>query len=135
MSQTTPPAPLAQRPLLVLIAGPYLSGTDGDPDKIAANRQRLESLALPIFERGHLPLVSEWMALPIVHAAGGQVPGDAVFQAYQYPVAQRLLARCDAVLRIPGESRGADLDVARARALGLPVYTDVDQLPALGGGA
>ena len=118
-------------PWWVLIAGPYLSGTGGDPAKIAANRKRLESMALPIYERGHLPVVGEWMALPIIHAAGSLAPGDAVFTAYQYPVAQRLLRRCDAVLRIPGPSRGADNDVELARALGLPVYTDVNDLPLL----
>jgi hypothetical protein len=122
---------LERKPLLVLIAGPYQSGTNGDPEKIAANRARLESFALPIYERGHLPMVGEWVALPIIHAAGGRVHGDGMFDAYQYPVAHRLLACCDAVLRIPGESRGADLDVARARELGLPVYTDVSELPQL----
>ncbi|RLJ40021.1 DUF4406 domain-containing protein [Acidovorax sp. 106] len=116
-------------PLLVLIAGPYLSGTDGDPTKIAANRARLEAAALPIYERGHLPLLGEWLALPIVHAAGGREPGDAVFHAYQYPVAERLLARCDAVLRLPGASQGADMDVARAQMRGLPVYHHIDELP------
>jgi len=117
------------KPLLVLIAGPYQSGTNGDPRKIAANRARLESFALPIYQRGHVPMVGEWMALPIIHAAGGKMEGDAVFNAYQYPVAHRLLTCCDAVLRIPGESRGADLDVARARRLGLPIFTDVSELP------
>ncbi len=58
------------KPMLVLIAGPYLSGTGGNPEKIARNRERLESFALPIYERGHLPMVGEWMALPIIHAAG-----------------------------------------------------------------
>lgn len=116
-------------PLLVLIAGPYLSGTDGNPAKIAANRARLEAAALPIYERGHLPMLGEWLALPIIHAAGGHEPGDAVFHAYQYPVAERLLSRCDAVLRLPGASRGADMDVARARAHGLPVVHHVDELP------
>jgi hypothetical protein len=125
---TTPPADLP-KPLLVLIAGPYQSGTNGDFKKISANRARLESFALPIYQRGHLPMVSEWMALPIIHAAGGRVEGDDVFNAHQYPVAHRLLECCDAVLRIPGDSRGADLDVARARRLGLPVYTDVSELP------
>jgi hypothetical protein len=120
------------KPLLVLIAGPYLSGTNGDPQKIAHNRQRLESFALPIYERGHLPIVGEWMALPIIHAAGGRSTDDAVFRAYQYPVAHRLLECCDAVLRIPGESHGADLDVGRARELGLAVYTDVGELPLRG---
>jgi hypothetical protein len=57
-----------------------------------------------------------------------------VFEAYQYPVAARLLQRCDAMLRIPGASRGADLDVARARALGLPIYTDASELPACASG-
>jgi hypothetical protein len=126
LSMTTIP-----KPLLVLIAGPYLSGTNGDPEKISANRARLESFALPIYQRGHLPMIGEWMALPIIQAAGGRTHGDAVFNAYQYPVAHRLLECCDAVLRIPGESRGADLDVARARQLGLPVYTDVSELPQL----
>jgi hypothetical protein len=119
------------KPLLVLIAGPYQSGTNGDPRKIAANRARLESFALPIYQRGHLPMVGEWMALPIIHAAGGKTEGDEVFKAYQYPVAHRLLACCDAVLRIPGKSCGADLDVARARRLGLPIFTDVTELPPL----
>jgi hypothetical protein len=116
-------------PLLVLIAGPYFSGTGGDPDKIAANRAHLESYVLPIYERGHLPMVGEWLALPIIRAAGGLTPGDRVFETYQYPVAHRLLERCDAVLRVAGESRGADLDVARARQLGKPVYQDTNELP------
>ena len=117
------------KPMLVLIAGPYMSGTGGDPEKIAANRARLESFALPIYQRGHLPMVGEWLALPIIHAAGGRQHGDRIFDAYQYPVAARLLERCDAVLRIPGESRGADLDVARARELGLTIFESVDDLP------
>lgn len=123
---------VAAKPLLVLIAGPYMSGTQGDPEKIAANRARLESFALPIYERGHIPVLGEWLALPIIQAAGGRTPGDAVFAQYQYPVAHRLLARCDAVLRIAGESHGADLDVARARELGLPVFRAASELPYVG---
>jgi hypothetical protein len=121
--------PSEDRPWLVLIAGPYLSGTNGDPEKIAANRAELERHALPVYERGHLPLVGEWLALPIIRGAGGGEHGDAVFQAYQYPVAHRLIERCDAVLRLPGASRGADLDVARAESLGLPVLRSVEELP------
>jgi hypothetical protein len=117
------------RPLLILICGPYSSGTAGDAAKIAANRKRLETHALPIYERGHLPMIGEWLALPIIQAAGGSDPSEQVFQAYQYPVAHRLLARCDAVLRIPGDSRGADLDVQRAGELGLPIYRHVDEIP------
>ncbi len=121
--------PPIHTPLLILIAGPYLSGTDGDLAKVALNRAQLESYAMPIYLRGHLPLVSEWMALPIITQAGGKTHGDEVFTEYQYPVARRLLERCDALLRIPGASRGADSDVAHAKKLGIAVYYDVNAIP------
>lgn len=38
------------------------------------------------------------------------------------------LPTCDAVLRLPGESKGADTEVALARELGIPVYTSVEGL-------
>lgn len=38
------------------------------------------------------------------------------------------LANCDAVVRIPGESKGADREVARAQELGIPVYFSVQAL-------
>lgn len=118
-------------PMLIMISGPYTSGTGGDPVRIAANRQRLESFALPIYERGHLPVIGEWLALPIIRAAGGSDGGDEIFRKYQYPVAHRLLRHCDAVLRLSGESTGADLDVQLARKLGLRVFADLAEIPAL----
>src|SRR5215475_2255601 len=78
-----------QKPLLVLIAGPYRSGTNDDPVLIAANLEKLESYALPIFRLGHIPLIGEWVALPIIREAGGKQIGDAVHQQYLYPVASR----------------------------------------------
>jgi hypothetical protein len=118
-----------RRSMLILVAGPYLSGTDGDPERIAANLRALEAAALPLYERGHLAVVGEWLAWPVIRTAGGREPGDRVFQAFQYPLAHRLLVHCDAVLRLPGTSAGADLDVARARKLGLPVYTSLEEIP------
>jgi hypothetical protein len=46
-----------------------------------------------------------------------------------YPTAERLLQHCDAVLRLPGASRGADQDVAIAEARGIPVYRSLDEIP------
>jgi hypothetical protein len=116
-------------PMIIMIAGPYMSGTDGDPIKIAANRAFLEAQCLPIWLKGHLPIIGEWLALPIIHSAGGKEHGDEVFKAYQYPVAHRLLERCDAVYRLPGASSGADKDVARAKELGLKIYFDLAEIP------
>ena len=116
-------------PRLVLIAGPYRSGTDGDPARIAANLHRLEAAALAVYRRGHVPMIGEWVSLPLAAAAGSTQVGDAVSETFLYPAAHRLLRRCDAVLRIDGASRGADADVALARELGKPVYFAVDEIP------
>lgn len=40
------------------------------------------------------------------------------------------VAVCHALLRLPGESRGADLEVAHANKLGIPVFDSVDMLVA-----
>ncbi len=39
-----------------------------------------------------------------------------------------LVKRSDAVLRLPGESSGADGEVAHARSLGIPVFHSVDEV-------
>ncbi|MFC7528235.1 NUDIX domain-containing protein [Actinoplanes sp. GCM10030250] len=113
------------KPMLILIAGPYRSGTGDNPALMAANLARLEEAAWPIFQAGHIPMIGEWVALPVLRGAGPD-HADEVF----YPAAERLLAHCDAVLRLPGGSKGADQDVAIARSRGLPVYVDVAEIPA-----
>jgi len=118
------------RPLLILIAGPYRSGTDGDPAAMEANLRRLEEAAWPIFAAGHVPVVGEWVALPVLRSAGATLDDDLADDVL-YPTARRLLEHCDAVLRLPGESAGADQDVEIATRRGLPVYHDVADVPRL----
>jgi hypothetical protein len=119
---------MSQNPMLILIAGPYRSGTGGDPEAMAANLARLEEAAWPVFATGHLPVIGEWIALPVLRSAGAG-PTDPLAEQVLYPTAERLLAHCDAVLRLPGDSAGADQDVAIARMRGLPVYHSVDEIP------
>ncbi len=118
----------AQR-MLILIAGPYRSGTGDDPAKMAANLRRLEAAAWPIFQAGHTPMIGEWVALPIWQNAGGETVGDDLFNAILHPTARRLIERCDAILRLPGASKGADDDVEQAERLGLPVYYGLAEIP------
>jgi hypothetical protein len=115
--------------MLILIAGPYRSGTNDDPALMAANLSRLEAAALPLFRAGHLPLIGEWVALPLLRLAGATRPAEAAYDEILYPAAHRLLAHCEAVLRLPGPSAGADEDVRLARAWGLPVYYGLEQVP------
>ena len=115
--------------LMILVAGPYRSGTDDDPAKLAANMAAMEAFAIPIFRAGHVPLVGEWLGLPLAALAGSVRIGDAAFEEVFHPIAERLLERCDAVLRVGGPSKGADQLVAAARARGRAVYHSLEEVP------
>lgn len=115
--------------MVILIAGPYRSGTNDNPDLIKKNLERLESVALPLFRKGHLPIIGEWVALPLIALAGSKKMGDPAWEEIQYPVAHRLLHKCDAVLRLDGASKGADEDVRVAISLGLKVYYRLEDVP------
>jgi len=120
---------MANAPLMILIAGPYRSGTGDDPARMAENLRALEAYALPLYRAGHIPLIGEWLALPLLREAGSTRVGDAAYDEILYPVAGRLIARCDAVLRVGGASKGADEDVRLARARGIPVYERLEDVP------
>jgi hypothetical protein len=119
-------------PLMVLIAGPYRSGTGDDPVLMENNLRTLESVALPLYRAGHIPLIGEWLALPLLREAGSKRPGDAIYDEILYPIANRLLSRCDGVLRLPGASTGADEDVRLAHERGLHVWDSINDVPGCG---
>lgn len=101
------------------------------PTRMAANLTRLEQAAWPLFRAGHLPMIGEWVALPVLDSAGGLGPLDPLAAEVLYPTAERLLAHCDGVLRLPGASTGADEDVRIARERGLPVWFDLADVPGV----
>jgi hypothetical protein len=118
--------------LMILVAGPYRSGTGDDPARMADNLREMERHALPLFRAGHIPVVGEWFALPLVALAGSRRVGDAAFDSIFHPIAERLLARCDAVLRVGGPSAGADHMVHLARERGLAVFDSLGDVPGCG---
>ena len=115
-------------PLMILVAGPYRTGTGGDPVLIQENVDVMTRVSLELYRRGHLPVMGEWFALPLIEMA--EAGGDeGAFEAMFHPVAERVLARCDGCLRIGGPSAGADRMVATARRLGKAVYSDIEEIP------
>lgn len=98
----------------IFIAGPY---TQGDP---VENTRRAVFVGRTLIEAGHAPYVPHLTHL--WHLIDQQ--------PYEVWIALHLafLPTCEAVLRLPGESPGADGEVARARELGLPVYYSVESL-------
>lgn len=117
-------------PLMILVAGPYRSGTDDDPARIAANVRAMTDVALRLFRAGHLPVLGEWFALPLIEHAGSKNIGDEVFDGIFHPISRRLVEKCDACLRIGGPSKGADEMVALAKSFGKPVFFRYEEVPA-----
>jgi hypothetical protein len=117
------------QPLMILVAGPFRSGTQDDPVKIAENVRKMEAVALLIYQKGHIPVLGEWHALPLIHMAGSREIGDEIFTTYFHPVAMRLLEKCDAVLRIGGASHGADEMIRSAQEYGKIIFLHPDDIP------
>jgi hypothetical protein len=114
---------------MILVAGPYRSGTNDDPVPIAHNVAAMTDTALRLFRAGHLPVLGEWFALPLIEHAGSKGIGDAVFDEIFHPVSRRLVQKCDACLRIGGPSKGADEMVALARSFDRQVFFKLEDVP------
>ncbi|MEW4530615.1 hypothetical protein [Maioricimonas sp. JC845] len=95
------------RPAMIYVAGPY---TRPDP---VENTHRMIRIADALFELGVVPVV----------------PHLTLFWHLLCPRPYRqwllydleVMARCDAVLRVPGDSQGADGEVRAANRRGQPV--------------
>ena len=108
----------------IMISGPYSTGARTEADR-ESNLRAMNEVAYDVFRRGHVPVIGVNLALPIIAAAGSNK-----FEDLMMPLSLSLVDRCDAVLRIGGESRGADQEVERVRKRGCPVYRSIDELPA-----
>ena len=54
---------------------------------------------------------------------------DEIGESMIYPVAHRLITKCDAIYRIKGASKGADMDIDVAHKHGLTVYFRLEDIP------
>ena len=73
------------------------------------------------WENGLRCLLSRW--------PGRRRVGDEAFTEVFHPIAERLLEKCDAVLRVGGASSGADMMVDMARQRGLRVFHNPADVP------
>jgi len=118
-----------EKSLMILVAGPYRSGTNDDPNQIAANVRTMTEAALEIYKIGHLPVLGEWFALPLIEAAGSKKMGDAILNEIFHPVAIQIIDHCDAVLRIGGASAGADEMISKGRSKNKIIFHNIEEIP------
>lgn len=117
--------------LMILVAGPYRSGTNDIPELIEANVKAMTDTALELYRMGHMPVLGEWFALPLIEAAGSKAVGDAIFNEIFHPIAVQLIDHCDAVLRIGGASSGADEMVNTGREKGKIIFMNKSEITNL----
>ena len=117
--------------LMILVAGPYRSGTNDDLVLIEANVKAMTDTALELYRMGHMPVLGDWFALPLIEAAGSQETGDAIFNEIFHPIAIRLIDHCDAVLRIGGASKGADEMVNTGRLKNKIIFYKQEDIPKI----
>ena len=98
----------------VYIAGPY---TNPDP---VENTHNVIQVANQVIEAGFVPFV------PHINLVWHLVTPKPPEFWYEWDL--EWLERCDCLLRLPGESSGADKEVERAKELGIPVFDTVAKL-------
>ena len=91
-----------------------------------ADLAAMQEAALTLFDAGHIPLVGEWFATPMSALPECSAKFDDLFT----PLAERLLMRADAVLRLEGGSAASDVVVQMARGQGLRVFYSVEDVLA-----
>lgn len=99
----------------IYIAGPYTNGGVGE------NVRRAVLAGDQLSELGHTPYIPH-----LTHLWHLMSP-----HAYEFwlRLDMEWLMVCEAVLRLPGYSLGADGEVAVAEGLGLPVYYGIEEVP------
>ena len=91
----------------------------------------MTTIALEVYHLGHLPVLGEWFALPLIEEAGSQKIGDEIFNRLFHPVAVQLIDHCDAVLRVGGASAGADEMVNTGKEKGKLIFYEIADIPVV----
>jgi hypothetical protein len=116
------------RDVLVYIAGPISQGD------LRANVRQACDAGVRLLKAGiavHVPHLTCYMGQ--VYEGAGAIPevlprGTVIEDWYGMSLVEA--RRCDAVLRLPGPSRGADLEVEEFCRLGRPVFATVEEVIA-----
>ena len=105
----------------------YVAGPLSSPTTVGylRNMARMVSVAVELWRMGHAPYIP---ALDFLFAIVASVKEVPLTLEDLYELNYPWLEACDAVFMI-APSPGTDLEVARARKLGIPVYTTFEEIP------
>lgn len=111
------------RQVLTYISGPLTNGgAKVDKETLDYNIGRGCEVAYELNKRGHA-FVLPHLTMFFQHIHGSDLP----FEDW-IAIDLRVIESCDCLYRIKGESKGADIEEAHARSLGIPVFYDLRAL-------
>src|ERR1700694_6339640 len=108
--------------MLIAVAGPYSADT---PEQRQRNLSARTEAAPAVMNRGHIPVIGVNAALPVVECLG---PDANQYEAIM-AISLALVDKCEAILII-GESAGVNRERDLGRSKGLPVYWNLNEIPA-----
>ena len=108
---------IQNHPKKIYIAGPYSNGD------VAENIRNAIHAGDYISRLGHIPFIPH-----LTHFWHLLIPHEYEFWMRQD---EQWLSSCDALLRLHGQSAGADREVSKALELGIPVYLSIFDIPKL----
>ena len=109
--------------MLIAVAGPYSADT---AEQCQRNLDAMNEAAAGVMRRGHIPVIGVNAALPVVERLGAAADRYEAIMA----ISLALVAQCEAILVI-GESAGVTRERDLVMSKGLPVYRELDEIPAV----
>lgn len=101
--------------MIIYISAPYTIG------RVNENIHRACIASDEILKKGHIPYI------PHLNHLWDLISPKDYHTWLRIDIA--ILERCDAVLRLDGESKGADLEVETAKRYCMPVYYSIGEVP------
>ena len=106
--------------MIIGVAGPYSAPTESERKR---NLAALNSAAMSLYKKGHIPLIGVNAALPVVENYDGTDRYELIMA-----ISMAVIDKCDALLMI-GESPGANRERDLIAAKGLPIFFDIGEVP------
>ncbi len=109
--------------MLIAVAGPYSADSH---EQRKRNLDLLNEAGAAVLKLGHIPVIGVNAALPIVEC----LDRDADHYEAMMTISLALVGKCDAILMI-GNSPGVKRELDVITSKGLPVYRDLNEIPAV----
>jgi hypothetical protein len=108
--------------LRIYVAGPY---TSPDENGLELNTHRAIDAGLSVFQKGHYPYIPHLTHYVDIRAKAGRIELSwSDYIKWDLP----WLDVCDALLYL-GKSKGADLELERAKKQGKRIYLSIAEIP------